>query len=685
MTSRYREVLVPSPGVRSIPRLAAFLPECGSLRFSARPGPATDAVAGWGYKPTARYARALARRQGLPYLAIEDGFLRSVGLGEAGAPPISLVVDDLGIYYDASAPSRLEHMLQTGEGLDAALLDRAERAMRRMIALDLSKTNNSPPLPAGALGPRDRRRVLVVDQTYGDAAIAGGLADQSSFERMLAAAMRDEPAAEILVRRHPATAAGLKPGWLPQTLPPDVVELTTPCSTGSLLEQVDAVYTVTSLTGFEALVRGLPVRCFGAPFYAGWGCTRDEAPIARRTAARSPVEIFAAACMLYARYVDPVTGAPCGVETAIERLALFRRRADENQGYTAALGFAPWKHGAARTLLYSPRGETAFFSRPERAVAAAREKGGRVVFWSGRDTPAISEALAAAPVPVLRMEDGFVRSRGLGSDFHRAASTVLDDLGIYYDAGRPSRLETILSRGVDDPALLERAAGLRRLLVESGVTKYNLASPQAPEERWPEDRFKLLVVGQVENDQSIRKGCGDIRTNLALLEAARSAHPEAFIVYKPHPDTEAGNRPGGLADGQALRFADAVTRQAGIDACLRAADGLATLTSLAGFEALMRGKPVWTFGMPFYAGWGLSEDAMTCPRRTRRLSLDELVAGALILYPQYVHPANGLPCEPEDVVEWLRQAPPARPEGWKRMRYWRAVWEGLRTRPRARF
>jgi capsular polysaccharide export protein len=455
-------------------------------------------------------------------------------------------------------------------------------------------------------------------------------------------------------------------------------------STASLLAEVDAVYTVTSLTGFEALMRGLPVRCFGAPFYAGWGCTRDEVAVPRRTARRSPVEIFAAAYMRYARYVDPVTGRRCEIETAIERLALFRSRAEANAGFTAALGFAPWKYGAARTLLYSPRGETAFFGRPERAVAAAEARGGRVVFWSGRDTPAISAALAKSRAPVLRMEDGFIRSRGLGSDFHRAASTVLDDLGIYYDATRPSRLEAILQAGVEDPALLVRAAALRERLVASGVTKYNLASP-ATAEAWPQDRFKLLVVGQVENDQSIRKGCEDVRTNLGLLQAARAARPDAFIVFKPHPDTEAGNRPGGLAEADILRFADTVTRQASIDACLRRADGLATLTSLAGFEALMRGKPVWTFGRPFYAGWGLTTDALACPRRTRRLDLDELVAGALILYPDYVHPANGLPCRPEDVVEALAAAPPGRPEGWRRLRYWRAVWEGLRSGARARF
>ncbi|MBX7248818.1 MAG: capsular polysaccharide biosynthesis protein [Caulobacteraceae bacterium] len=682
---RFRETLVPGPGVRAIPHLAAYLPECGQLRLSATPGPGVDSVAGWGIKPTSRYARQLAARRKLTYLALEDGFLRSVGLGEAGAPPLSLVVDDLGVYYDARRPSRLEALLQDDRNFTPALRERAGRALRRLVELGLSKTNAAPPLPSGHLGEKVRRRVLVMDQTFGDAAIEGGLADQSSFDRMLAAAIADEPDAEILVRRHPATAAGLKRGWLPQDLPSRVAPLDLPCSIGSLLAEVDAVYTVTSLAGFEALMRGLPVRCFGTPFYAGWGATRDDAPAPRRTARRSVEEIFAAAYILYARYVDPLTGLRCEIETAIERLAELRDRADLNAGFTAALGFAPWKHGAARTLLYSPYGATRFFETADRAVKAAESSGGRVVFWAGRETTAISATLARSAAPVLRMEDGFVRSRGLGSDFHRAASAVLDDLGVYYDATRPSRLEVLLEAGIQDRALVARAGRLREQLVAGGVTKYNLAAGPDPGHDWPSQRFRLLVVGQVENDKSIEKGCEDVRTNLDLLRAARLAHPDAFLVYKPHPDTETGNRPGDVSDREALGVADAVARGVGIEACLNATDGLACMTSLAGFEALLRGKPVWTFGRPFYAGWGLTKDALDFPRRTRRLQLDELVAGALILYPLYVHPELGLPCGPETVVKALAARPPAPAEGWRRMRYWRAIWEGLRRTPRARF
>ena len=106
------------------------------------------------------------------------------------------------------------------------------------------------------------------------------------------------------------------------------------------------------------------------------------------------------------------------------------------------------------------------------------------------------------------------------------------------------------------------------------------------------------------------------------------------------------------------------------------------MTSLAGFEALLRGKPVWTYGRPFYAGWGLTHDALDFPRRDRRLDLDQLIAGALIAYPIYVHPRSGLPCRIEDVVTYLETHPAAPPS---RIRYWRALRESLRTAARAAY
>ena len=92
---------------------------------------------------------------------------------------------------------------------------------------------------------------------------------------------------------------------------------------------------------------------------------------------------------------------------------------------------------------------------------------------------------------------------------------------------------------------------------------------------------------------------------------------------------------------------------------LSAVNEVHVLTSLAGFEALLRGKSVTCYGQPFYAGWGLTEDQSPIARRTRRVTLNELVAGALILYPTYVSRTTGRFTTAEraldELLDWRQQ------------------------------
>ena len=668
-----RHLLVPGRGVAGIRKLEAFLPEVEAVERRGSPTLQTDAVAGWGYKSTAKRARAIAQHKDLPYIALEDGFLRSIGLGEAGAPPLSLVADDIGIYYDARAPSRLETLLEEGGWQSPELLDRASAAMAKIVASGLSKTNSAPKLDSRLLPQSDRKRVLVVDQTLGDIAIEAGLADSNRFSEMLAAAKRDEPDAEIIVRRHPAVASGLKKGCIPAQALDGVTLLDSEARAADILARIDSVYCVTSLMGFEALIAGKSVRCFGMPFYAGWGATRDELRCQRRTAKRSTVEIFAAAYLLYSRYVDPISGSPTSLEATIDRLIAWRRIADRNSGHFSATGFTPWKRAAVRNMLAAPKNSVQFHRSIASASRDAEAKGGKVLIWAGKEDAAKRDQLRAGSAPVWRMEDGFLRSRGLGSDFHLPASIVIDDRGMYFDRHDSSRLEMILEHGEITEKLANRAAQLREMLVSAGISKYNVGG--AAEIAAPEGKERILVVGQVEDDRSIERGTADIKTNLGLLKAVRADNPAAHIVYKPHPDVETGNRAGRIDPKTSDAVADQTVRHANIDACIAACDSLATMTSLAGFEALMRGKKVMTYGGPFYAGWGLTEDRLAFERRTRSLSLDALVAGTLILYPRYIHPPTGLPCTPEEIVTWLAEDAPN--PGHKRLRWLRALWNSI--------
>lgn len=639
-------VWVAAPGILKIPFLQTFLPE---YTLYGVPWGDEKAVLGWGLKPTAAIGRRWAERRHRPYVALEDGFLRSVGLGESGATSLSLIVDDIGIYYDASRPSRLEQWIQTApDWCDAAMRSRARRLVNQIVRLRLSKTNMGQPLDPSILRPG--RRILIVDQTHGDASIAGGLATQATFDQMVDTVRRLEPDAQLIVKRHPAVAAGRKQGCISFKNLSGMTLIDTDVAASDLLDHVDAVHVVTSGLGFEALFRGLPVHCHGVPFYAGWGLTHDTVTTPRRKQPRDLEAVVAAALIAYSRYVDPVTGQRCEVEQAADRLALMLQRSRRLAGHWSATGFAPAKRPAIRRLINGPATTLRYHWRPGGAAQQAIAESGRMLWWAGKETPAILTAAEAFDGPRVRMEDGFIRSRGLGSDFHGALSVALDDQGVYYDAGAPSRLETLIQTTDLDEHQRQRAINLCQRITDTGLSKYNLPG-QAPT-GWPQDRPKIVIVGQVENDRSIRLGCDTIFTNSGLVEATRRDFPDAFLIYRNHPDVMAGNRPG-LLETSALGAVDAIADDLAITDCLAGCDRLATLTSLAGFEALMRGKAVTTYGRPFYAGWGLTDDRATpIARRTRRATLDELIHAALIAYPIYATP-EGWPCEVEDLVEAL--------------------------------
>lgn len=262
----------------------------------------------------------------------------------------------------------------------------------------------------------------------------------------------------------------------------------------------------------------------------------------------------------------------------------------------------------------------------------------------------------AWPFKRIFLEDGFLRSVGLGADLIRPLSWVVDHQGIYYDASRPSDLENILQATVFSADTLQRASALQQQLVTTGLTKYNVGSQRWQRPAAAEGRALVLVTGQVETDAAIRLGAPGITTNLALLQAARAAHPSAWVIYKPHPDVVAGLRNSGAREGDAVQWCNQIVTDVSMGALLDVVDVVHVLSSLAGFEALLRGKKVVCHGLPFYAGWGLTHDVLSTPRRTRALTMDELVAGVLLQYPRYVSRITRTPCTAEqalsELIDW---------------------------------
>jgi capsular polysaccharide export protein len=659
--------LARTPGLLLVKGLQRFLDR--QIRFQpfGPPRAGTEAVIGWGLKGVALKGKALAERHGLPYLALEDGFLRSVLTGDVDAP-LSLVLDDVGIYYRGDAPSRLEHLIAAGHSPDQ--LTRAEALAQRWCEQRVSKYNHAREQSP----PSDEPFVLVVDQTAGDASIHHGLADATSFTRMLEAALDEHPRLPVVLKVHPDVVAGRKRahfGALAPAVASRVTLLAGNVHAPALLQAAAAVYVVTSQMGFEALMWRRPVRCFGMPFYAGWGLTQDDLPgPARRGTGRavSLASLVHAALIDYPRYIDPETGQRCTPERLIDWMGLQRRQRERFAPAIQTVAFSEWKQPIARDFLAGSALHFVGTAQPL-AAGAARAVWGR---------PAEGDAaVAGTDSPLLRVEDGFLRSVGLGANWVRPLSWVIDQRGMYYDATAPSDLEHLLQTTAFDDTLLARAAALRQAIVAARVTKYNVGSG-----RWQRPAGQaqvVLVPGQVESDASIAWGAPGVRTNLDLLRAVRESRPSAWIVYKPHPDVLAGTRAADAQGGDVRPWCNEVVTDVAIHALFAAVDEVQVITSLAGFEALLRGLPVVCHGCPFYAGWGLTTDHHPNPRRTRELSLDALVAAALILYPTYVSRTSGAFTTAEralhELANWDATAPPADPQ-WqrllRRLKRWRA-------------
>ncbi|AAV95035.1 capsular polysaccharide biosynthesis protein [Ruegeria pomeroyi] len=588
-----------------------------------------DQVGIWGNSPTAHRGLAVAARHAAPLLRVEDAFLRSLFPGRAGEPPLGLLLDRAGVHFDPTTPSDLEQLLTSAPLDDTTLLNRARDAMARIRENHLSKycaTDPDLPLPEPGY-------VLVIDQTRGDASVTASGGNDALFREMLVFAQEEHPGARVLIKTHPETAAGFRPGYYGERdISVRVSLYDAPLSPWALLDGAVGVYTLSSQLGFEAILAGHKPRVFGQPFYAGWGLTLDEHPVPRRERRLTRAQLFAAAMILYPTWYDPFGDKLCELETVLDTLeAQTRAWRQDRAGWTAG-GMRLWKRRPLKRM-FGRFGRISFTDTP-----AAGDPRPHMV-WAAR---------AAASDTATRVEDGFLRSRGLGAELVPPLSLVTDDSGIYYDPTRPSALESLIARRAELRAdQRQRAEALIRMLTTARISKYNLggALPDLP------PGHRILVPGQVEDDASILTGTGEIRSNLDLLRSVRAAHPQAVIVYKPHPDVEAGLRVGGIDPGT---LADVIATQADPMQLLDQVNEVWTLTSLLGFEALLRGLPVTTLGAPFYAGWGLTRDLGPIPaRRQARPDLAGLVHAALIDYPRYWDPRTGQPCPVEVAAQRL--------------------------------
>ena len=482
------------------------------------------------------------------------------------------------------------------------------------------------------------------DSSLQNTSVTASNGNQDVFDAMLRTAKEDHPNHRIVTKTHPEAQAGLRRGYFSQNhcRDPNIHLYQKNCSPWALLDGAIAVYTLSSQFGFEAILHGHRPFIFGQPFYAGWGLSKDIAPPPRRNRKLNAEQLFMATMMIYSKWYDPYRDQLCYLERVLDTFEAITRSWREDRKGWQAHKIRMWKRKPMRQFF----GQHARISFVSSMATAKHKTSDRKLVWSGSDSLNNTD--------VIRIEDGFLRSRGLGAELIPPLSLICDNFGIYYDPNQESRLERLIKSSAPlKEDQIDRAKRLQHSLINQQLTKYNLhgETPALPTGK------RILVPGQVEDDASVKFGTQGIKTNIELLRNVRLNNPSDVIIYKPHPDVEARLRKGQIPVEQALLYADIIADSADIIHLLSEVNEVHTMTSLAGFEALLRGVRVTTYGIPFYAGWGLTTDMESVPeRRTRHVELHSLIYAALIAYPCYFDPVTQQACPVEVVVDRLSES-----------------------------
>ncbi len=575
------------------------------------------------------------------------------------APELSILLDDLSLNYDAISPGRLDSIIP--KSLTEEQLSRIQSLILLWQKSKISKYNYAREFE----GDLPERYVLIALQAQ-DLSVdrSGG----TVVKDMIVAALQQNPACTAIVCFQNKLSNEHAPGCLNQSFYKDnsrIQLITKNMHPVRLIKQAEAIYTYSSSIGFEGLLWGKNVHTFTPSFFSGRGLTEDRHNSTVTPKPLSLEYLVYAVLVDYYQYTDPETESFCEIERILEWLGLQRRMRERFPVTIYALGISIHKKPVVRDYF---QGCNVHFCNKVSEIPSLAT----VAYWSRKYDADMANCNASQ---IIHLEDGFIRSVGLGADLVRPLSWVMDKVGIYFDATQPSEQEMLLLTSEFDEDLLNRAQTIRQQLVTHALTKYNVGSDgwQKPDQSLTQNGHRqkfILVPGQVESDASLAYGAPGIKRNVDLLRAVKESNPEAYVIYKPHPDVVAGLRYAGQNEENAETWCDEVVVDVAMGDLLLQVDEVHTLTSLTGFEALLRGKKVTCYGQPFYSGWGLTHDKIPVVRRERKLSLDALVAGVLILYPVYVSRTTGKFTTPERALEellvWRNHQSPRMPL-WKKI------------------
>lgn len=378
--------------VRRILTLSGFRVSAGWPRRS-------NLIAVWGNSPTAKRGHSVAAATGGSLVTVEDAFIRSLFPARiARSAPLGLLIDRMGLHFDPNRVSDLETILEHQDLNDPTLLERANSLMERMSFSQITKYYGH----TSQINPFKNGYVLVIDQVRGDASLTASGATQSTFDTMLERALSDYPDAKIVIKTHPENKQGGRAGYYERQNRNDdrITVFDSSIDSWTLLQDAQDVYTVSSQLGFEAIILGKKPRVFGGPFYAGWGLSHDEREFPRRTRVLSKEQLFAAAMILYPKWYNPFEDKLCELEDVLAIAEAERRAWEEDRKGWDALEIRLWKRKFIRDFF----GQYANVSFGRKDKNLSRP----IMYWASKAPQERRD--------IVRVEDGFLRSRGLGAE-----------------------------------------------------------------------------------------------------------------------------------------------------------------------------------------------------------------------------------------------------------------------------
>lgn len=602
-----------------------------------------DMFAGWGYGEYSQKAQRIAQKHNKPFIFLEDGFLRSPFVSSLSKQPYSLVIDTKAPYYDSSVVTDLENLIcKTTLSLEQR--HNAQIAIDFFVNKKLGKFTiindiDNAMLPNGF----EQDSILLIDQVAGDLSLQYGQVTPEVAKYAFDFIVEAYPNKKIYLKLHPEVLAGKKKGCFDFSHKQKNVICISDIDLISLLAVKPHLFVLTSLAGFEGVLHGCPVTVFGLPWYAGYGLTNDKhsdaVTLAKR---RKPVDlqtVFHCAYMIYSHYVNPISRKRTDFFTLMQHFSRIKRHIQMMRGHILAVGIRPWKRKDFYSWIKTPFNKVTFCTHEKNVLNILKgspQTDFKIIVWNYKHSELIQKIETDYKnIKIIRVEDGFIRSYGLGSDFFPPLSLCFDNnhLYFYHTQNNKSDFHEIAQQVPFNQFFLERAKALKETIKKNNISKYNLEKITPINIKT--DKYIIFVAGQVAGDASLRYGGlpDDLQNDYDLLKRVRTDYPNSYILYKPHPDVTKGNRAKGSDFDKCHEFYNQIEIDASVISCINVCDMVVILTSQTGFDALIRNKKVLCYGEAFYKNYNLCVNDSKI--LNSEMTLDNFIHTALVEYPLY--------------------------------------------------